>query len=343
MANWYDLGWKTENGNQQTSSSDDIYQVGSASGVANQNNVITNLATFGNGTKIKLKIHYTDNPNITPSIYQNIGYKKRNYYVDVLVDGADGNEYICSSDYALGTCSYESLGALLKPFDFQDWGDYNANTTRLNNAYNESQGVVNTIYPYMNIGGHSTSAPYFMRVNSDNDIEFIAYGDECYDTGGNLIRPTIVIGKISRTLLNNPQIFDPTTGLKEEDIIKTGGGAGGRKPSKNYNGDDIDFPTLPTGASALGFGKLNIFKPTSPQLSSALDILWSDANESTLETIIESAKKWWYKPEQYCTAIMLTPVNVTTSGSKVIYFGKYDSGVSASTVSDQWQITDRKI
>lgn len=344
MANWYDLGFKTENGNMQTSSGDEQNQVGSASGVANQNNVISNMAVFENGTKIKTRIKYNDVGGST-SAYGNIPYALRDYLVDVFVVDGNGTEYPCSSDYLLGKCassislpSYQT--GQFKPFDFQSWGDYNSNTLRLNNAYNESMGVVNTIYPLYNIGGHSTSAPYYMSVNGDGDIEFIAYGEPCYTTSGNQVTPTRVIGKIPKSILDNPEIFDPTSGLRPEDIIRQPGGTGGRVPLKNYTGEDIDFPELPTGADALGFGRMNIYTPTSPQLAMALDILWSDASESTLETIIESAKKWWYKPEQYCVSMMLTPVPLTSGSSKKIYFGKYDTGVTSGTLNSQWAIVD---
>lgn len=148
---------------------------------------------------------------------------------------------------------------------------------------------------------------------------------------------------LSSTLLNNTDLFD-----QEQDAYQppegTGEGEGGNIPSlpvsPTYPGTDIGFPTLPTGASAFGFSRLTLYKPTAAQLSDALDILYTDSDESTLETIIESCKKWWYKPEQYCISLMISPVDVTTSTLKNIKFGKYDSEVQALYTTTQFHITD---
>lgn len=178
------------------------------------------------------------------------------------------------------------------------------------------------------IAGYSTS----MQYSGDPTI----YEYQC---------PCNLCGQISATYLNNANLFDPNVdALKPEDGGNNGFGEGGNIPSlpvsPSYPGTDMDFPTLPTGANAFGFSRLTLYKPTAANLASALDILYSDSDESTLETIIESCKKWWYKPEQYCISLMISPVDAATSGSKNIKFGKYDSEVSAPCVSSQWHITD---
>lgn len=155
--------------------------------------------------------------------------------------------------------------------------------------------------------------------------------------------PGELLFTIPSTLLNNTDLFD-----QGEDAYQppegTGEGEGGNIPSlpvsPTYPGTDIGFPTLPTGASAFGFSRLTLYKPTAEQLSDALDILYTDSDESTLETIIESCKKWWYKPEQYCISLMISPVDVTTSTLKNIKFGKYDSEVQALFTTTQFHITD---
>lgn len=155
--------------------------------------------------------------------------------------------------------------------------------------------------------------------------------------------PPAYLGRISNSILENPFWFDPDADAIPQDehnnIIDSGGGDPNRPVDYNYPGDNIDFPDLPSGASALGFGRMHIFHPTSAQLAGALDILWSDTSESTLESIIESCKKWWYKPEQYCVSLMLMPLNISGTNTRV-YFGKYDTEVDAPAIGNQWQIVD---
>lgn len=157
--------------------------------------------------------------------------------------------------------------------------------------------------------------------------------------------PLTWIGRIPVSYLNDPGWFDPELdAFTPTSDTGTGFGVGGNIPdlpvSPSYPGSNMSFPDLPTGASALGFGRLTLFKPSATNLANALDILYSDSDESTLETIIESCKKWWYKPEQYCVSLMISPVNATASQSKSVKFGKYDSEEVTPYVSDQWQITD---
>ena len=143
---------------------------------------------------------------------------------------------------------------------------------------------------------------------------------------------------IPSAVLNNTDYFSPLDGASDNDVAEEQ--SKHRRSTNNYKGEDIGFPSLPTGASALGLSTMSMYNPSASQLSNALDILYTDSEESTLEQIIETCKKWWYKPQQYCVSCMLTPVPVSTSTSKNIYFGKYNTQVSAPTVTNQWQIVD---
>lgn len=211
---------------------------------------------------------------------------------------------------------------------------------------------------YYDTNGHlNTNTSPFPRgaTSARNNIQIcanIVNNEICiYVIGANVImqtsptplllnNPVYKIGHISESALNSGFWFDPI----EDGLAKNQTGSsigGGRTVDSTYNGQDIGFPELPTGASALGFSAMTMYKPTAQQLDSAMDIIYTDSDEeSTLEQIIESAKKWWYKPQQYCVSLMLTPVNVSTSGSKTIKFGKYDSEVTSAVVSNQWQIVD---
>lgn len=189
-------------------------------------------------------------------------------------------------------------------------------------------------------------------VRSGNDIDFYAIGRACEVgpfPGGNtkykFDAPCSFLFRIPASLLNNPALFDPNNDSFTPTDTGDGDGGGGNIPglpiSPDYPGDDIDFPGLPTGADAFGFGKLTMFKPTAAQLSDALDILYTDSTDtSSIEKIVESFYKWFYKPEQYCVALMISPVSVTATTSRKIMFGKYDSGVFADYVASQYHIVD---
>ena len=156
------------------------------------------------------------------------------------------------------------------------------------------------------------------------------------------------IGRIPASALNNPFWFDQgTDGVSDADKANAqgaGGVPGGDRPvDYTYAGTDVDFPDLPTGASALGFGVMSIFHPTASQLASALEIIWSMVDLSSLtdlfDTIRDVVVKLIYKPEQYCVSLMIMPLNVSGTSKKIL-FGKYDTGVTAPAIANQWQVVD---
>lgn len=233
--------------------------------------------------------------------------------------------------------SYYSGGAAPAGMEFSIYGFLYVYT----NGYpTNSPG---TCFPYG--GSNAGTNSSILCVVNNGYIEFYLAGYPVSYPAGDFQCPVLLCGRISPSTLNDPKWFDPTQDAYVASEGSSGGyGEGGNVPSlpvsPSYPGTDMTFPSLPTGASAFGFSRLNLFKPSAAQLADALDILYSDADESTLETIIESCKKWWYKPEQYCISLMISPVDATTAGSKNIKFGKYDSEVSAPYVSSQWQVTD---
>ena len=198
-------------------------------------------------------------------------------------------------------------------------------------------------FPYGGVDA-GTNSSILCYVNGGY-LEFYLAGYPLLSSYGNFECPILLLGRISATVLNNPKWFNPDVDAFIPSEGSSGGyGEGGNVPSlpvsPTYPGTDMTFPDLPTGANAFGFSRLTLYKPTSAQLGDALDILYQDSTESTLETIIESCKKWWYKPDQYCISLMISPVDASVTSSKNIKFGKYDSEVTASYVDSQWQITD---
>ena len=156
------------------------------------------------------------------------------------------------------------------------------------------------------------------------------------------------VGRIPASALNNPFWFDQgsdgVTDAQKASMQGVGGIPGGDRPvDYTYAGTDVDFPGLPTGASALGFGVMSIFHPTASQLASALEIIWSMVDLSSLtdlfDTIRDVVVKLIYKPEQYCVSLMVMPLNISGTSKKIL-FGKYDTGVTAPAIADQWQVVD---
>ena len=211
-----------------------------------------------------------------------------------------------------------------------------------NYCYRLSGGIYTPSYSFPKSGISGRNVIDICAVASNDGIRFYAVGRSGTSGGNTYNNPCVQFGFIPSSILNNKEYFNPDTDfMTESEQHESGkGGDDDRYIDPSYKGNDIDFPDLPTGASALGFTSMKIFNPTGSQLNSALDILWTDDDETVIEQILESCKKWWYKPEQYCVSLMLTPLSPTTSGSANIKFGKYDSEVSAPVVSSQWQIVD---
>lgn len=241
-----------------------------------------------------------------------------------------GTQYF--SEIRGGTAGFSALNFSIYYFYYCKFG------------YNDQPG-----FSYPRGGSGASTTNQLAMVSDDNGVTFYIVGAPAEVTVNDVTYdypcPCVAIGSIPKSILEDASLFDANAdGMSEEDSESSNGEGGGNIPglptSPKYPSDDIDFPSLPTGANAFGFSKLALYKCTDAILSSALDILYSDSTESTLETIIESCKKWWYKPDQYCLSLMLSPVDATTSASKNIKFGKYDSGVSAPFVTNQWHEVD---
>lgn len=337
MANWWSLGVKTKEGQMLSSS------------IANNNmsnpTVIGSLSMTDEETKRILVFTTHSGTQLYAEIHRNISRSRGVYVPDEFVDlneytvswllRKEGTELKFSTAYTLGTTII---------------GD--------NNLYNYNYRSQSPNGPYLDNGrwrgtAHLSAYPIgkqgagnnqqISMVSTDTGLYLYRMGFACTDTLGNYYNcPVGLIGVIPSSALLNPFWFDfDSDGLKEDDLNDKDIGGTGRPVDRSYNGVDIDFPELPTGASALGFSKMKMFRPTAAELGNALDILWSDNDDdSTLEKIIEGFKKWVYKPEQYLTSIMLTPVPVPDGASSTIYFGKYNTHVACSTVANQYAIVD---
>ena len=114
-----------------------------------------------------------------------------------------------------------------------------------------------------------------------------------------------------------PNDYDPS---------RPGGGDG------NYSdkSDPIDFPSLPTGG-ALGSGAIHAFEVDSTKLTTLFQKLWSTSvfDMSTWQKLVSS-------PLDCIISLHAIPFSPNTGGSREIWFGNFNTAVSANIVTSQY-------
>lgn len=96
--------------------------------------------------------------------------------------------------------------------------------------------------------------------------------------------------------------------------------------------DDIDPPEVPLISASEG-GLLTIFCPTMGELNSIASKLWSP-------DYIEAFKQYFTSPMEAILGLSIVPVKPNLGGSKNVYFGKYNTQVSAATVINDYVIVN---
>ena len=310
-------------------------QIIGSSAITEEDRHKTLLITVPSGTQIYLNVGRSTVPNthvynpdeyITKAVYSSgITIKKGDTHLDFDIDGFTFAEVIAGEMgiYDYGCRSYSNGG----------WIDGKCVTPELAfpRTGRSGGGTQQIAMTYDSYGLHFWKVAFPCTTTSNT--EYPAFIRE--------------IGRIPKLYLEMPFWFDQgTDGISDEDranALNGGIGGGDRPVDYTYAGTDVDFPDLPTGASALGFGVMSIFHPTSSQLASALEIIWSMVDLSSLtdlfDTIRDVVVKLIYKPEQYCVSLMVMPLDVSGTSKKIL-FGKYDTGVTAPAIANQWQIVD---
>lgn len=224
---------------------------------------------------------------------------------------------------------------------------YNCGVRRYSNGGYVNGRVVtpNIAYPLSGASGGGTQQ-IAMTVDAVG-AHFWEVGFHCITTGGTeFSAPCKEIGRIPVSALTNPLWFDEgQDGIGDVDYYNglQGVGGGDFPVDYEYNGDNIDFPDLPSGASAIAFGRMKLYHPTAAQLNTILDVIWTDPTPDpswdVLDKLVENFTKWLYKPEKYLVSLMLMPINITGSNEKV-YLGKYDTMTTSPAITSQWQVVD---
>lgn len=106
---------------------------------------------------------------------------------------------------------------------------------------------------------------------------------------------------------------------------------GGDRP-RDDQGDPVDFPALPTG-SALATGFISMYNPSEALLRQLATKLWSNDFINTIEKVLND-------PFDALIGLSLIPFTPTTSGSKNVMIGNYDSEISMPAISAQYNVLD---
>ena len=182
--------------------------------------------------------------------------------------------------------------------------DYKANSLFSNAVLNfySRNGVparIGAVYPYCytaNVNGVTTSSANIS--GSGEDFNPIAPSVDPYEGGG---------------------------------TSTTGGGDG----TFDGSSDSVDIPPLPTvGATDAGF--ITLFAPTSAQLKSLGQYMWSSAFDIEGGGTAAAFKKLFNDPMDCILGLSVVPVSVPTSGSREITIGNIVTTVQMNVASQQY-------
>lgn len=120
------------------------------------------------------------------------------------------------------------------------------------------------------------------------------------------------------------EVLDPNDLPIAPTNSQTGGGGG----SLSIHSDPIGIPTLPN-ISALGTGLLSMYKPTVNQIQALGGYLWSN-------DILDELDKMWSDPLELIISLGIIPFNVASGGTKTVKLGALSTGVSMSTITNQY-------
>lgn len=296
------------------------------------------MLTTGQGTQIYLKMYPTKTtgaqlyfPTETGTVYSytnTIVLKKGSSSLELSGGSPLGNRVLGGSG-SIYDCQYRTYGA---------------------SGLFDGQKIRSLFHAYPRSKGSGGGTQQVAIITSSAGIDFYIVGFACVtDYGGNTYTyncPAAFIGRLPASALNNLFWFDPDADAiaPSEYAQMQGSGITSERPvDYDYSGDDVDFPDLPTGASAVGIGRMKLYHPTAAQLNTILDVIWTDPTPDpswdVLDKLVENFTKWLYKPEKWLVSLMLMPLNVTGTNEKV-YLGKYDTLTTSPAISSQWQIVD---
>lgn len=176
----------------------------------------------------------------------------------------------------------------------------------------------------------------YIQWNNDNLITGISFADSQlagveYTKANNYF-----------TFFNNVTIpdyaitIDDTSNPYGEDGTSNVGGGDGDLPAGSEGLDFIDptdIPDLPT-LSGVATGFITMYNPSSGQLSSLGQFLWSGMFD------LDTYKKLFADPMQGIIGLGIVPVLPNSGGSRNIMFGNVDTGINCSYLASQYAKKD---
>lgn len=189
------------------------------------------------------------------------------------------------------------------------------------------------------INGHVNSN--YVNVNNSIYIECRIYWSNDYSKITS-IRFTTIEHRISflNAFLGSIEIPDYTVQTDDienpygEDGTSTTGGGDGTLGGEGLDFvDATDVPDLPT-LSGVATGFITMYNPSSAQLSSLGDFLWSGMFD------LDTYKKLFADPMQGIIGLGIVPVLPNSAGSRNIMFGNVDTGINCSYLASQYAKKD---
>ena len=189
-------------------------------------------------------------------------------------------------------------------------------------------------HEYMSGGSKGAANAYAITVN----IECNTTGGVCkikkvyitVNLNGNYFGVTDIVKQMP-SIGSDAQELDTDNPYGEGGSATVGGGDGKYGDIDAVDGTAIpDLPTL----SAVDTGFISLYNPTTAQLRSLYNFLWS--NQFDLNTF----KKLYADPMECLISLGILPCVPASSGSTNIMFGNVDSGVNATELSTQFAQVD---
>lgn len=183
---------------------------------------------------------------------------------------------------------------------------------------------------YFSTGSKGGNLSYCITVHletqKDSDTSLIKRVYITINLNGNMYSHTDIVRGMS-SIGSSATFLDTDNPYGEGGSATVGGGDGKRGDIDAVDGTSI--PNLP-GLSAVDTGFISLYNPTTSQLRSLYNFLWS--NQFDLNTF----KKLYADPMQCLISLGILPCVPDSSGATNIMFGNVDSGVNATELSTQF-------
>lgn len=163
-----------------------------------------------------------------------------------------------------------------------------------------------------------------------------SYADTVFDDSIGILEPgvnvggsyggiSILCGQIDVVAVNGVPLI-------EEEYGPTSGPGGGVGGSFDNSSDSVDFASLPSGGAAAS-GLISMFAPTSAQLASFGQFLWTTLFDGSFDSLLTSLKKWVNDPIESVIQLAAYPVTPPSGAATTLKFCGIRSDLVGSGVT----------